>query len=312
MKTKLCKPILIPQDKTTWPNCLWLGSITGQLHLDHSYDDDPKSTDPIDDSMLPQQLILISLDPNEKINEGDLMYKSDLRGHNIVKDGKVIETVITNGLYNHKPTTNPWYSDAKKVIATQSQLSVEYIQQFVKEYNDFDETYITNPFTNEKEICFVSNVKDVEIEMEDCGTLDSTCGLVPHIDSMDETFYMRMKPKLTKEGFVTIIDKKQEIGILNNPKINIMDINVYYNDSGKVYLVPNHYNHSLEYVDSVLEYAKTIGLTIPDRKDITIQVLRGEKYYGMLCVEFKSITKPDVGNGWFLKENSGIYDWLVI
>lgn len=117
-------------------------------------------------NVVPQQLILISLDPNEKIEVGDL-----------VCDGKYIEKAIVSD-----------YLVSKKVIATQDQLSPEYIQQFIEKYNK-------------------DEVKDVEIEMEDCGTSDSTCGLIEHTSSTGERFYMGLRPKLTK-GFVNIVKEE--------------------------------------------------------------------------------------------------------
>lgn len=119
MKTKLCRPILIPQDKAIWSNCLWLGRTSGQLNLDHFYDHDPQALYPIDNSMLPQQLILASLDPNEKLENGDLVF--DPIGNRISN----IQQISSKGEN----------FGAKKVIATQDQLPLEYIQKFVEEYN---------------------------------------------------------------------------------------------------------------------------------------------------------------------------------
>ena len=88
-----------------------------------------------------------------------------------------------------------------------------------------------------------------------------------------------------------------------------MNINIYYNENNFVYLVPNNYNHSLKYINEVLEYAKTIGCTLPDTKEIRIETLRGEKYNRHLSIEFQSSTKPT--KGFELTPSSGIYSWLV-
>lgn len=88
-----------------------------------------------------------------------------------------------------------------------------------------------------------------------------------------------------------------------------MRIDVYYNCNGNIYMVENNYDKSLPKIDRVLEYAKQIGLTLPERKDIKVEVLRGVKYKGMLSVEFKSTTTPTEGT--FLKADSPIMGWLV-
>ena len=51
---------------------------------------------------------------------------------------------------------------------------------------------------------------------------------------------------------------------MSNKKENIQVVaNVFYTESGNVYLVPNHYDKSLDYIEGALNYAKKIGLTIP-------------------------------------------------
>jgi len=60
METKLkCKVAMLPTKKATWPNCLWLGRISGQLRIDKSYNGEanasgePYKLPPFDNSMLP-------------------------------------------------------------------------------------------------------------------------------------------------------------------------------------------------------------------------------------------------------------------
>ena len=87
------------------------------------------------------------------------------------------------------------------------------------------------------------------------------------------------------------------------------DLNVYYDTTGKVYLVPNHYHKSLKVVKDILKYAQTIGITVPKNEDdITMQVLAGPKYKGIISVEFQSKTKPTRGH--FLEKDSGLWEWL--
>lgn len=64
-----------------------------------------------------KQLILISIDPDDKIEVGDKFYNQDLQ--------LIGELIVTNT-----------YKNIFKVIATQSQLSLEYISKFIVEYNN--------------------------------------------------------------------------------------------------------------------------------------------------------------------------------
>lgn len=92
------------------------------------------TTDVIDDEEWlrfgkPQQLILISLNPDEKIEIGDVFYSSKYN---------TIDTLASNGVID-KLTSY-------KVIATQDQLSPDLINQLVSEFNN-------------------DGMKDLEIEM---------------------------------------------------------------------------------------------------------------------------------------------------
>ena len=114
-------------------------------------------------SILPnKQLILISLD--DEIKVGDKHYF----------EGEVKYTTKQTIEYLNSSGDNTF----KKVIATQEQISPEYIQQFIEEYNK-------------------GKVKDFEIEMKDwCDYDDNPCG---GLDKPD------WRPKLTN-GFVTIVN----------------------------------------------------------------------------------------------------------
>lgn len=70
---------------------------------------------------------------------------------------------------------------------------------------------------------------------------------------------------------------------------------IYYNPkTNNVYIVPNHYCHTLAYIEEALNWAKEKGLTIPtNKKNITIQILAGIRHRRMLSIEFKSSTKPN-------------------
>ena len=118
MKTKLCRPILIEtkSEDTLISNREFINLLDGKIH------------NPFKNQYY--ELILISLDPDEKIEEGDKYYDE----HN----GLILtaSSQSDHDIYQYK-----------KVIATQSQLSPEYISKFVEEYNR-------------------SEVKDIEIGIE--------------------------------------------------------------------------------------------------------------------------------------------------
>ena len=87
-----------------------------------------------------------------------------------------------------------------------------------------------------------------------------------------------------------------------------MKLNIFYTESNQIFLISNNYNHSLDYIDRVLKYAKKIGLTLPDRLDIRVEVLAGDRYRKMLSIEFESKTKPIEGT--LLTKDSGFWDCL--
>ena len=116
------------------------------------------------------QLILISLDPEENIEEGDLKYNSKL--NTIWKHNRESKELPDN--IKHITSI-----DTVKVIATQEQLSQEYIKQFVEEYNK-------------------GCVNDLEIEMEEDGYI------------INKSFPASVKQRLVvklKNRFVTIVEK---------------------------------------------------------------------------------------------------------
>lgn len=145
MKTKLCKPVLVPaSDKNDIynlllrPNGKVMKCFTGAEYRRM-----------VLIGWVPMELDLISLDPDEKIEEGDTGY-INIGGGTIGvisydKEYKTWDLTTSNNI--HYPFSTREY--IKKVIATQSQLSPEYISKFVEEYNNgcvLDlEIEITNP-----------------------------------------------------------------------------------------------------------------------------------------------------------------------
>lgn len=144
MKTELVRPILIE-------------SKEGTLHLSGT-----KLIDSIEPTgknnlynSVPQQLILISLDPNEKIEVGDkclVKWGVNVSGKDLYEISTCSEIGVGGIHYFDEMSMSFGEHEVsekiKKVIATQDQLSPEYIQQFIEEYNR-------------------GEVKDVEVEMEE-------------------------------------------------------------------------------------------------------------------------------------------------
>jgi len=121
-----------------------------------------------------KEIILISLDTNDKIEVGDTV----LTPNNYVTKvyGKLGELLECSGDGEYDE------SELKKVIATQKQLSPEIINQFIQQYNK-------------------GEVKDVNIEMEEIEIEDYTDTTVDMYDQDIE-----YEPKLIN-GFINIINK---------------------------------------------------------------------------------------------------------
>ena len=116
---------MLPTEKATWPNCIWLGRISGQLRLDTSYNYSPKSIEPFDNSMLPQHLYLLS---DEEIKVGDLCYSVNFKG---TQFGRMAKESLSEAKRLKVP---------KVVASTDSSLPVptfskSFLEVFVKEYN---------------------------------------------------------------------------------------------------------------------------------------------------------------------------------
>lgn len=189
MKTKLVKPVLVDSEIANIYKCRTGG--LGYKEVATSYTVEGQG----------QQLILISLDPDEKIEEGDICYYENYLG-----GGKFLVIYTKYGTY-HKLNTDlikqygtieggitPLEQDIFKVIATQDQLSPELIQQLIAEYNN-------------------SCMQDFEIEMEEDKSNLCDCyytkyckstQLAPGVKCRDIKHY---KPKLNN-GFVCIVKKE--------------------------------------------------------------------------------------------------------
>jgi len=165
MKTKKCKPVLIESKENT--------GITLGINI----------TKNIPGAMRGQnyQLILISLE-DEKIEVGDKCYHPSTGLIEIIEK----ETLITYSNYKFKTTDEKcWICDltneTKKVIATQDQISPEYITKFVDQYNN-------------------GEVNDVEIEVY---TMNEG------YTDVNDYPYQEINILKLSNGFITIIEKKE-------------------------------------------------------------------------------------------------------
>lgn len=155
MKTKLVRPILIE----TGPGV----AFKGQLCLrsgNHSIFKIKEDT--YVGWLNLQQFVLISLDSDDKIEEGESYVYWDGNKYSIREN------------LNCKNLPGGTVDAGIKIIAQQSQLSPEYIQQFIEEYNN-------------------GEIKDIEIEM--------------HEEPCFQSSFSIIEPKLTN-GFITIINKE--------------------------------------------------------------------------------------------------------
>lgn len=91
--------------------------------------------------------------------------------------------------------------------------------------------------------------------------------------------------------------------------------NVFYTKDKRIFIIPNHYGHSLRVVKDILNFARTVlEVEIPEDDKIDIQVLAGPRWKGILSIEF---TVPELTNtltayreAMFLSRSSGLWEWL--
>lgn len=185
MKTKICRPVLIESNEP---------SIIGRLKYGSSklvlYPNPIGINNGDGNGTLPQQLILISLVSNEKIEAGDLATDGiDLcRITDLSNEFYSIESLDKKIKFENKPI-GLLINGLTKVTATQSQLHPEYIQQFIEKYNKHE-------------------VKDVEIEMEMFWN-NKKFKHQPFPDEFATEKDRVYDPKLTN-GFVTIVETDTE------------------------------------------------------------------------------------------------------
>jgi len=114
MKTKLCRPIIIlsnPNDETA----------KGVFNTkDRNW----------------YNIYLISLDPDEKIEPGDMYihFNANTKEYTLFRADSRFNEGNNPNIIDKRVFVYTYWN--KKVIATQSQLLPEYIQQFIEEYNN--------------------------------------------------------------------------------------------------------------------------------------------------------------------------------
>lgn len=127
---KKCKIVLLPSAKE---------SVIGLYH-NKLYN---SSFGAKTDDWINQNIYVLSSD--EEIKEGDWCYKTDVGGYDKYKNHKLIESVITNGLLQWVNTTNPWYKDAKKIIATTDSFITGYDGQPMDKNGNIAKQYPSIP-----------------------------------------------------------------------------------------------------------------------------------------------------------------------
>ena len=177
MKTKLCRPVLVPISlkKIQPKDCI--GKIF--LNKDNvasiltNIEDIIKSNSYF--KAIPQELILISLDPEEKI-EVDKLHLNVWNNEIITMD------LATKNMLDCGMLHNPHC----KIIATQCQLPQEYIQQIVEQFNS-------------------GKVEDIEIEIiEDYGHIDKDYDP----DDQENAIFIGEYLKLNDENQIQIVKRK--------------------------------------------------------------------------------------------------------
>lgn len=165
MKTKKCKPVLVETKDDT--SSLW-SYKRRKLYYNQANFNNP-------DAIIYYQLVLVSLEYDEvEIGDMGLMQGNGIKVVGVVSfDSKHHTWNLTTKKGSCYPFSTKDYFG--KVIATQDQISSEYIEKFVEQYN-------------------TNKVEDIEVEME----------LVGHSVTLGIYNY---EPKLTN-GFVTIIEKE--------------------------------------------------------------------------------------------------------
>lgn len=197
MKTKLVRPVLVEtKEKSTFK---------GQLCLNGIYLFSARESDNVG-NLNPQQLILISLE-DEKIEVGNSwIYIDPINGIDYGENGHAIVKNNLNSSWFEKLHDKLNYH---KVIATQDQISPEYIAKFVEQYNN-------------------GKIEDVEIKMDDNGE-ESWIG----DDYSGEPFWSeKLEPSLTS-GFITIVEKKEPTLYTEEEVWNIIVQSILFRNKSK-------------------------------------------------------------------------------
>ncbi len=197
--------VMLPTQKATWPNCIWLGRISGQLRLDQSYNHKKGySQPPTDDSMLPQHLYFLS---DESIQVGDWVYQNEIGVRKVIK----IDTMYIDceGVTFTKMQDNP----PKKIIVTTDKSLVSFdgpkgegVYYLPEPSKEFIEVYIREYNKN-------SQIHEVMVEYNEgcckCDTFEKLfscpyrCGDDCNAPNPNNDFY-GLRPKVKKDNTVSI------------------------------------------------------------------------------------------------------------
>ena len=141
-----------------------------------------------------QHLYIIS---DEKIKEGDWYIDdcnqirrsvtSDKEYWSVREDyKKIIATTDKNLVTKYDERFEDVTINKNSLNQKLPQLPQQFIYDYIAEYNKGNV------------------ITEVMVEYEDCGTIDSTCGLIPHISTEGDTFYMGTKLKVNLHNTINV------------------------------------------------------------------------------------------------------------
>lgn len=172
MKTKLVRPVLVPTKDTE--SILVIDDNSRQLHI----------CKPNEAAWGHQQIVLVSLDPNDSIEENDKFVINDnvYKCHEIKHTTKEVQCIHYGTEYYFNQI------NCNKVIATQDQLSPDHIHKLVDEYNN-------------------GEMQNFEIEMD---------WILGDEEDENQNLIPVLQPKLTN-NFITIVEKEHNIPYPEEP-----------------------------------------------------------------------------------------------
>lgn len=212
-----CEVVMLTTDKTT---NIYKFKETNKLIISNH----PNQKD----EAIPQHLYFLS---NEEIKEGDWCYHPEVsQEYSIVtKEGTKTGLHPTQGVFQWKSTTNPWYKKAKKIIATTDlslninnysdvdrlidfeynlpQPSQSFIQAFIKAYNE------GKPITKVLVECWAHTEEDIQLK----------------VNLSNEVTIKKVKNSYTREEVITFTTILRHF--INEKQRSVYEVDKFIEDS---------------------------------------------------------------------------------